>query len=280
MTRSLLIAVVVATLSPGAVLAWGLDGHRIVCEIAWQEMGRATRGKVLDILPDEVAFSRFSEACVWADTKARDESRYSKDTSRHFVNVERGDTQVQLSRHCPDECVVEAITLYSGILQGEESSERTARDALMFLGHFVGDIHQPLHAGYGDDRGGNSVSVSYYGRDPNCRIQNGRRKCEYQLHRLWDSLLVGGLVGRERTWEEYAQELQSRITDVERTAWTASEPLDWANESVEYVADEIYPFKDGQYAGAAYLKDHGPTVEERLQKAGVRLAHLLEQLLE
>jgi hypothetical protein len=280
MIRSLALAAFAAALSPAVLSAWGLDGHRIVCEIAWQELDQATRSKVLDLLPDEGQFRRFSESCVWADTVARDDPRFTPDTDRHFVNIEMGETLVDLLLRCPGVCVLEAIELYSGLLRGQEVSGRTPREALMFLGHFVGDAHQPLHAGFGSDRGGNGLAIRFFGRDPECEVEDGRRRCRFQLHRLWDSLLVGSLIGEGRTWEEYAQALHAKVTEPERRAWTSCEPLAWANESVEVVVNEIYPFGDGQEVGAEYVAEHGPTVERRLKQAGVRLARLLEESLE
>lgn len=281
MIRAAVIAVLALALSPAALSAWGLDGHRIVCEIAWQEMSQETRSTVVEMLSgDESSFRRFSESCTWADTRARDDQRFARDTARHFVNIGDDDTAVDPERHCSDVCVVEAIELYREILAGRRDPDRSPREALKFVGHFVGDIHQPLHAAFGSDLGGNGVSIRYFGRDPECRVQNGRRSCRFQLHRLWDSLLIGGLMGPDRTADQYARDLRAQITDEERTAWAAGGPLDWANESVTLVTTRIYPVADGVEIDAAYQADHGPEVEQRLQQAGVRLARLLEESLQ
>ena len=278
MVRLLLVLAMLAV--PASSRAWGRDGHRTVCEIAWQELSPAARNAVRELLPESGRYRRFSEACLWADNVRRRVARYAEDDDRHFLNIADGDTRLDLPRQCPQTCVVEAIDLYQRILQGEVVSNRSGRDALLFLAHYVGDVHQPLHAGYRSDVGGNKLAVRYYGGDPRCTWEHGYRSCEFNLHRAWDSLLIGDLIGQEGSWEPYALALHGRVEQAQRETWLASKPADWAQESIDLVTQEIYPFEDGAYVGRSYSRRHSTHVELRLQQAGVRLGGLLKALLE
>lgn len=132
--------------------------------------------------------------------------------------------------------------------------------ALKFLVHFVGDIHQPMHAGRAVDRGGNDVKVDFFYDRTN-------------LHVVWDELLIR----RARSpWREYAAELHRRITPQKAAQWRRNMDVgEWAMESARLAASHAYPVpRDGQL-GEAYFDRNRPVVEERLSMAGVRLAAVL-----
>jgi hypothetical protein len=130
---------------------------------------------------------------------------------------------------------------------------------LKFVVHFVGDVHQPLHGGYRDDKGGNTYQVQFQGQGSN-------------LHRVWDS---GMLATRTPDWQAYARELDARgpvtLPAVQGAPYAA-----WAEESCRLSRD-IYP--DGHTADADYVRAHLPLAEERLRQAGRRLADLLNRVL-
>jgi hypothetical protein len=134
---------------------------------------------------------------------------------------------------------------------------------LKFVVHFVGDIHQPLHAGSRDDKGGNTFQVQFNGKGSN-------------LHRLWDS---GMLYTRGLDWKAYAQQLDS--TPVNLPAPIA--PLDnpyaqWAEESCRITTEPgFYP--SGHVLGADYVHAELPVAEQRLREAGRRLAEVLNLAL-
>jgi hypothetical protein len=147
-----------------------------------------------------------------------------------------------------------------------------ARDAeelasLKFLGHWVGDIHQPLHVSFEDDRGGNSISVS--------------GQCSANLHAAWDTCLVLKAVGGDVSGA--ATDLINSVTPAMREEWTASEPRDWANESfalaeaapTEYCslgATSCDPPSGSPTIDSAYVQANVPVVRTQLQKAGVARA--------
>lgn len=254
-----LALLLVLSLAPASARAWGWDGHRIVCALAWDELSPPVRGKVSDILgaPGKDAFA---ESCLWAD----DVIPYRKETAPwHYINVPKGATTVDLARDCkaPNSCVAEQISIHAARLRSP-----SALDDLRFTAHFVGDINQPLHVTYAEDRGGNQIKGTFNGLDTN-------------LHAVWDYNMLDST---HRTWAEIAADLHGRITDAQRRDWAGGAPLDWANESLAITlsAPVGYHAYDPQFAlGDDYAKTNLPTVYQQLEKAGVRLARVLNDAL-
>jgi hypothetical protein len=167
--------------------------------------------------------------------------------------------------------VLTAILSDFRILSSKTETEANRLVALKFLGHWVGDIHQPLHVSFLDDRGGNDIKVS--------------GQCSGNLHSTWDTCLVLYAVGPDIS--EAVADLLQTITPDLKTKWIGSEPRDWANESfaISESAKTGYckmrglscdPSGQVITIGAEYLDANAPVVKEQLLKAGVRLAHLLD----
>lgn len=274
------IALLLFTLVLGdAPPSWGFDGHRIVCEIAFQEVNQETRTKLRALIATDPAFTRFADSCVWAD-QVRDSVRarlpafqkFARLNNAHFVNIPRRAPAIdpaactRVVGGVPNPCVIDAIREFAVELK-QAVNPRDRLDALKFLAHFVGDLHQPLHAGYFDDLGGNSVSVT-------------AGQSQRNLHSVWDSYLIQ-LAGKP--WSDYAAELQRDINPVDRTAWSANlDPLLWATESFQIVEDDVYEDLGTSPANAKVIDQryyllNQLTVERRLKQAGVRLARMLEQ---
>ena len=194
--------------SPSA-LAWGGLGHEAICELAFRELDDTARQRVIALIRLDDEFTTFRASCNWAD-------RPRQRASEHFVNLPRDATGLQ-GDECPlaDECVVSAIKEDFAVLASPNATDEEKLAALKFLGHWVGDIHQPLHAGFRDDRGGNHVSTL----GSSCA----------SLHTLWDSCIVEERLGMHPL--TIVRELRARITDEQRAEWLASDPVDWANES-------------------------------------------------
>ena len=250
--------------APASARAWGWDGHRIVCALAWDELSPPVRTKIANILEVSAARSdareAFAESCLWAD----DVIPWRKETAPwHYINIPKGATEVVLARDCaaPNSCAAEQISLHAVRLH-----HPSAADDLRFTAHFVGDINQPMHVTYAEDRGGNQIKGTFNGLDTN-------------LHAVWDYNMLDST---HRTWPEIATDLHSRITDAQRRAWAGGTPLDWANESLAItlsvpVGYHVYnpPFA----LGDDYAKTNLPTVYQQLEKAGVRLARVLTDAL-
>lgn len=251
---------IAASILPSNAFAWGSAGHKIVCEIAFQELAASTRTQVKDWIRSDPDYSSFAESCTWPDD-IRDIERYDRYRSLHYVNAERG--AAALPKDCPRGCVLSAIREEATVLRDSAQSPARRLEALKFLGHFVGDLHQPLHAGYRDDRGGNKVTVTFYGESQ-------------RLHKVWDTLLIAQ---RTNDWRALARELSAAITPVDRTIWASPAPHIWANESLQLVARRVYDFEAGEDLARSYYRRNIASLEERLMAAGVRLARLLDRVL-
>ena len=133
----------------GEAQAWGDEGHKIVCEIAFRLAQPDTRAAVRKLIRSDTEFDTFSESCVFPDHPR-------KRASEHFINLPRNSSGLT-SDDCPaaDKCVLTAILNDSNILASKSEKPGDRLIALKFLGHWVGDIHQPLHVSFEDDRGGN-----------------------------------------------------------------------------------------------------------------------------
>lgn len=240
-------------------LRWGADGHHIVCAIAWWELTDEAKAGIRELLDTDPTYERFMESCTWADRVRGRDARYDRYTTAHYVNIPRGETSFRLERDCANTfCVVEGIEESRDVLENPSAPTAERLDALKFLSHFVGDLHQPMHAGYADDRGGNDTMVTVEGE-------------AYNLHRVWDSVLWGR-IGRD--WLDHASVLWFGISDADRKAWQDQNPTHWAEESFRIVYDSAYrlPVDD------AYLERNTAIIEQRLQMGGVRLGLLLNRL--
>jgi nuclease S1 len=251
----------------GNAWAWGDTGHKIVCEIAFQLAAADTRAAIRKLIRTDQEFDTFADSCIFPDHPR-------KRASEHFVNLPRNSKGLK-SDECPaaDKCVVTAILNDTEILTSRAERRRDKLIALKFLGHWVGDIHQPLHVSFEDDRGGNNITVS--------------GECSGKMHGMWDSCLVTKAVGDDVS--EAAAELAEAITPAMMEQWNASEPFQWANESfaIAEATNTKYcimhaPSCDPPPSGhvtidAAYVEHAKAIIREQLQKAGARLAHLLDR---
>jgi len=136
---------------------WGWDAHKMVCAIAWWDMEDATRQEISELLAVDGRYDRFLESCLWADDVRGRDAAYDRWTTAHYVNLPRGATEFDIERDCANTfCVVEGIIEARNVLAASKDINRERLDALRFLSHMIGDIHQPMHAGYD---GGGHVSV-------------------------------------------------------------------------------------------------------------------------
>ena len=273
------IAIILLALSANSVLAWGGTAHRIICEIAFKELNSQARAEVKRLIRLDPVFFTFSGSCIWPD-HPRKRSR------EHFVNLPRSATQLE-NDSCPlvDKCVVMAIEVDLQIVADAGATDASKLDALKFLGHWVGDIHQPLHVSFRDDRGGNSIKVS--------------GPCSRNLHAVWDGCIIETKLGTDI--RNIATDLREAVTPADRVQWNSTGPKTWANESFRITISKATGYcvkKDDAcwYAtdnnkldrneekrmlvvDDAYIERQLPTIKERLTQAGIRLGHLLNHAL-
>lgn len=265
--RGVVLAFVVVLASCNNALAWGDAGHQIICEIAFRLVQPDTRAAVRKLIQADTQFDTFSQSCVFPDhPRIR--------APEHFVNLPRNSTGLA-SDECPQApaCVVQAILKDSGIVKSRHEKAVDRLIALKSLGHWVGDVHQPLHVSFEDDRGGNNIRVT--------------GQCLGNLHSAWDSCLVLSAVGPDVS--DAATELIEAMTLEMKTKWSSPDPREWANESFAITVSTTTRYcvvqgascdkPEGSVAvDTDYLAANEPVVREQLQKAGFRLARLLDSI--
>jgi S1/P1 Nuclease len=267
--RSLLLALITLATTGGNALAWGDTGHRAVCELALRLSTPETRAEIRRLIQTDSEFDSFRDSCIWPDHPR-------KRASEHFINLARTSEGIEPSGQCPtaSTCTLTAIEQDVAVLSSGSANDADKLKSLKFLGHWVGDIHQPLHVSFEDDRGGNNIPV--------------RGHCSTNLHSTWDTCLLQIAIGANVL--AAARDLLNSITPAEKEEWSRTNPRDWANESfaiTEAVATK-YCVQHGSSCDAAsgtvviddsYVQANAKVLREQLQKAGVRLAHLLESAL-
>ena len=311
-----------STLGHGEARAWGKLGHLTVCDLAYRnltdtsrqavrELMRSNRGGILvegrGKLPDR-RYTAFNVGCLEEDELPR------RNPNDHFINLARNVETVP-GETCPPEaaggqCILAGIRRDLGIL-GDRSASPTDRVfALMALGHWLGDIHQPLHVSFADDRGGNGIDARLQGRCGRSRYRPDN------LHAVWDNcLLEAGMFERVRQRADYRPTWGQRTityravdtlqanTDVgEEQAMVQGQPWQWAAQSYAITLDPAVRYcvrvgADCAYSPTAvtlarnapkrletidqaYLARFDRIAQEQVRKAGFRLAHLINQALD
>ena len=252
------------SLLAGDALAWGAQGHRLVARVAETRLDPQARAEIDRLLAQEPDASLASIA-PWADQlRKEDPDLGRRSASWHYINMAEDGCIYQQPRHCPDgNCVVEALKEQSAILADRGRSDAERLQALKFVVHLVGDLHQPMHAGYGHDRGGNNYQLQYNDRGTN-------------LHSLWDSGMFYPLRLGD---DQFLARLQAL------PAHDASDPALHSNIAVWAEQSCHIARQDGIYPQERKLDDHyadqwRPTAEAPLVLAGERLAALLNERLD
>jgi hypothetical protein len=304
--RKLFVLLSLIVVSTSNALAWGPDGHRIVCRIAYDLLTSEEQHKV-DALakgykrpPDsDLQIQSFPDACNFPDearAKARDaEKAGSKDSpwlhfkvfdNQHFLNVSRSTKKIPESAY-KDDCVLTGIVSQEKLLKSGTSDQERAQ-GLIFVSHFVGDIHQPLHISYADDQGGNLIKPVTGGFYPIPTKRPGAtEEPQLNLHSVWDSGVIRKAIEKPG-WKAFADRLCAKIKAEQKKKWVAAKPLEWAQESydittlkdVQYCKKEsagCEPLGPGRELTKAYQDELIGKVDQRLQEAGVRLAALIHE---
>jgi hypothetical protein len=264
------LAVLLAAIltAPAGAGAWSAQGHELVGAIAEARLSPAARALVHELAGDLPLSS--PEIAAWAD-----EVKDARTRPWHYVNIPFGAGRYVAARDCPDgACAVAALQRAEAVLRDPRASAVARADALRWVVHLVGDLHQPLHAGDGRDRGGNDL-----------RVRLRHRRQPTNLHRVWDHEVVAPIVGRRGT-ERAARALLADVPARTATAWAAElDPAVWAEES-NREAQAIYAelgVTPGERAIVAlrpwnYERAQRARAEADLTRAGVRLAAILDRI--
>jgi nuclease S1 len=244
----------------GPTHAWGPHSHEVVAEIAARHLDPEARKEVEQLLGDRADLA-MREVSTWAD-RVRNQARYRDTVPLHYVNFPRGTCNYVVRTSCRDgRCIVDELGRQVRRMADHRLTDGERAEAMAFVIHYVGDIHQPLHAGWSDDRGGNDFQV---------RV--GRKGMN--LHSLWDDFLARQAKLRVR---EHVDKLLATPILEGRLQWTRNRPVVWALESCHIVNSQIYP--ESAQIGDDYLQRVLPIAEERIELAGRRLAVLMNTVL-
>jgi nuclease S1 len=289
--------------------AWGCKGHQTVALMAEKQLTPQARQfieKLLSENPADPQLKRYcgnssrdlmADASTWPD----DVRANLKNGPWHYIAIPRGAPRALLGQFCgSDGCVTQAIADQLAVLKNNNADPRLRADAVRYLIHFVGDLHMPLHATTNDDEGGNCVPVRYLRRRP----QEHNGSFTPNLHGLWDTaILERDMEGAEPP--EYAQFLgQVFSSDIPKWQAAGIHVEDWAWESHDLAEFIVYGALIPQvpvetpapvhtcsddnnigermmhlnlFAGQNYQEAAAPIVEERIARAGVRLAMILNE---
>lgn len=247
--------------------AWGQEGHSIIAEIADRNLSASAKAQVSALLGQNVSLASISS---WADD-IRDER--PETYNWHFVDIPLDADKYEAMRDCLDssrgDCTINEIERNRSTLRDDKASAKDKKEALMYLVHFIGDIHQPLHA-VGDYRGANDYPVKFFVNP----LKN--MKEDTNLHAVWDSNLIRTTVW---DWGAYVRRLQdSWLPGQDVAQLTAGSTTEWTEEAHKAARDVAFKAPMSADLGQDYLALALPTVDRQLAVAGLRLARVLNEI--
>lgn len=244
--------------------AWSQNGHRIVAKIAENHLTETTLKAIQPLLAGE----KLAEVSTWPDEmRSNPEKFWQKESVRwHYVNINKASDFKPSSYRITAESgkVTDAYALIlkaTSMLKNPSSSLKDKQFYFKFLVHVVGDIHQPMHVGRSEDRGGNRIKIKFFGKHSN-------------LHSLWDGLLVDN---QNLSFTEFTNFIDTKDLKI-ISKYLNSQPKDWILESF-HIAQKLYDVGDANYR-YNYVYEQTPVVKKRLTQGGIRLAGLLNDIFD
>lgn len=258
-------------------------GHQLVCQLSFDKLSNIQQKNIQAMLNSIPAKElkrinkynhrpknekiTFAKACTWPDA-IKHSKKYKAYKNWHYLNIPRN-TQVisakNIHNNCNQQCITHAITFHAKKFQRENNAWEKLQ-ALMFLGHWLGDIHQPLHISFASDLGGNKSKIKT------------QIKCN-NLHWYWDECLLTS------DTKDYKKQLATLFTlwansPIEK--WQESSLVEWANESFELVKQPDFLYCQPQKNRCErikypvtlteeYRKKYLPILRTQLVKASARL---------
>ncbi len=232
---------------------WGATGHRVTGLIAEKHLSKKARKEIERIL----AGQSLAMATTWMDD-IRSDSSYDYTSDWHWVTIPEGKTYQETEKN-PNGDLLQTIERLIAALKSKKLNAKEESESLKMLIHLIGDVHQPLHVGFGNDRGGNDIKVTWFRTDSH-------------LHRVWDSDMIDD---SKLSYTELAESLE-KPDETKLALWQKSNVIDWANESMGYRGN-VYNYGNGKL-GYKYTYDNFHIVRLRLLQAGVRIASVINEI--
>ncbi len=267
--------------------AWGPEGHRMVAEIASRSLNPAAQARILELLRDD----RYADGepsgrdtlagiANWAD-EIKDYDWGRRRGGWHYDDISLCGPALHENYCRNGNCASAQIARHVDVLRNPGAGRGRRNEALKWIVHLVGDIHQPLHAATRHDRGGNTVQVSFFGERDNPPYG------AINLHAIWDVHLVRRLIAQRKG---EAGIVTTPVDAVNRTAWEQGSIAEWVEESHALARDFVYAELPAPASCAErirkvvtvddnYYNKAAPVIVMQIRKAGVRLARLLNEAL-
>ena len=257
------IALVILVSAALPIYAWGPEGHDLIARIAEAQLTPEAHAKVVAILGPGVSMASVAS---WADSVRRERPQTGP---WHYIDIPIDQKHRDMARDCPKgDCVIQKIEDFEAVLRDPNAPATQRREALMFVIHFIGDMHQPLHSSDDKDQGGNGKHVVFQGRNSN-------------LHSLWDSGLLGRIGAENDLFPKWEAEAAKHYK-----GWSKGSVGDWAEQSHQLAVkitygklpkttDKTKPYE----IDATYEQTADPVIRQQIEKAGDRLARALNENL-
>ena len=244
---------------PSQSMAWGMLGHRVVAQIADNNLNPKARLALKAILGNE----SLAMGSNWADFVKSDKN-YDYLYNWHFVNFAAGLSTADVQGFLKSDTTVDAYTKMNFLIRELKKKDLPKAQKIIYirlLVHIVGDVHQPMHTGHAEDKGGNDIKLTWFGKSSN-------------LHSVWDTELVES---QQLSYTEYTQAINF---------CSAKQKADWQQAPINAWITETYGMAQTIYGGVAlgdklsyrYIYDNLDTVNTQMLKGGIRLAGVLNQI--
>jgi hypothetical protein len=233
--------------------SWGVTGHRAIGLVAEKHLSAKAKKK-LKLLMGQQSLAMMS---TWMD-EVRSDSAYNYTADWHWVTIETGKGYAESPKNLNGDVIMTLERLIAE-LKTKKLDRKKEMEYIKMIVHLVGDIHQPLHVGCCDDRGGNNVKVKWFRNETN-------------LHSVWDSNMIDDT---KLSYTELAGALEEPTSEV-LAQWQKASVREWATESMTY-RKQIYSVGDGNLS-FKYSYKNLDTVKLRLAQAGIRLAGIFNEI--
>lgn len=235
---------------------WGQNGHRIVGDIAVDYLSPEAQEEIDRVLGHQ----SMAIASTWMD-KIKSDPAYDHTHDWHWVTIPDGMTYEEAEKN-PNGDLINAIRTFVKELKSGSLSSKEEKKKLKMLIHLVGDIHQPLHVGNSEDRGGNATEVEWFYDKSN-------------LHRVWDSEMIDDT---QLSYTEFSAAI-NHPSEKQIDQWQSSGVLDWAKEAME-LRDQVYDLPKDRQISYKYQYKNRDLLDRQLLKGGIRLAGILNEIYE
>lgn len=250
--KKLILSLIITTslFSSYTCHAWGEKGHALVAQVAFNYLDANTKKIVIQYLDGMT----IEDAANWMDV-IKSDKKYNYMRKLHYINADRGQSIIPNN----EENIVGALTKTIDELRNYKSlSKEEIKIKICIIFHLIGDLHQPLHVGYGEDRGGNNYQINFYGRGTN-------------LHSFYDSGIIeykGLTLAECLNSKKYNKEEISEISEIDI--------VNWANQSRKYL-NTIYKTNNHKIDDS-YVDNNYPIIKDQILRAGIRLSSVLKDI--